>query len=180
MFGLLSKRTGFRAASVAVQSVRTFVPLKGAKPTVFEPLPKKRNGENAMAYLHKQLLKKHDPTGQRTNLINTLRAGDIIRVTYMDRSDVSGRIIAIKRGQYNLGGNILIRTKVGRIASELRIPVFNPNIRFIELVEKPKQYLPRNKHYYVRESSNDVNDVEAYLKNKRSEEVKQTQTHKTK
>ncbi|RLV95233.1 54S ribosomal protein IMG1 mitochondrial [Spathaspora sp. JA1] len=174
MFGLIAKRTGFRTSSVAVHSVRTFVSLKHPKPTVFEPLPKKRNGQNVMEYLHKQLLKNHDPTGQRTKLINTLHAGDIIKITYMDRSDVTGQIIAIKKGQYNLGGNILIRSKLTRVGSELRVPVFNPNIRFIERLEKPEEYLPGIKQYYIRETSQDVADIEARIKAKRAEELKQS------
>ncbi|KAI5956414.1 BUD23 [Candida jiufengensis] len=138
-----------------------------ALPTVYEPLPPRRNGESAMKYIHKQLLEKHDPTGKRRELINYskgLRAGDIIKVTYLDRSDVTGRIIAIKRGQLNLGSNILLRTKLNRVGSEIRIPVYNPNIRNIEVLYKPKEYMPRAAHYYIRESRRDVDDVEAFVR----------------
>lgn len=138
-------------------------------PTVFEPLPKRRNGEGVMPYLHRQLLQKHDPTGKRRALVensNTgLRAGDIIKVTYLDRSDVTGRVIGIKRGFLNLGTNILIRTKLNKVGSELRIPVYNPNIRNIEVLHKPTRYMPRTKQYYIREHKRyDVDDVEAFVK----------------
>ena len=76
-----------------------------------------------MTYIHKQLLSKHDPTGKRRELLNYetgLRAGDIIKVTYLDRSDVTGRIIAIKRGQRNLGSNILLRTQLNRVLEILK------------------------------------------------------------
>lgn len=136
-------------------------------PEVFEPLPKKRNGQNAMAFLHNQLLKKYDPTGKRSALVHGsegLRAGDIIKVTYLDRTNVTGLIIAIKRGQFNVGTNILLRNKINKLGCEIRIPLYNPNIRNIEVLHKPKKYMPRKKHFYIRNTKYDVGDVEAFLR----------------
>lgn len=124
-------------------------------PTVYEPLPTKRNGQPVLEYVQQKLLAKHDPTGKRRALVKNdstgLRAGDIIKVTYLDRSDVTGRVIGIKRGDLNLGTNILIRTTMNRVGSEVRIPVYNPNIRNIECLYKPEKYLPRGKQFYIRE-----------------------------
>lgn len=134
---------------------------------VFEPLPKKRNGQSAVLFLHQQLLKKHDPTGKRSALVDTktgLRAGDIIKVTYLDRTNVTGQVIGIKRGQYNLGTNILLRNKINKLGCEVRVPLFNPNIRNIEVLHKPKKYMPRKKHFYIRNSKYDVGDVETFLR----------------
>lgn len=145
-----------------------------ALPTVYEGLPAKRNGENVMTYLHKQLLQKHDPTGKRRALVdrtNGLRAGDIIKVTYMDRTDVVGQIIAIKRGQTNLGTNILIRNKITRVGCEVRIPLFSPKLRNVELLHKPKQYNLRSKQYYIRNSKRDVDDLEAFVKRKHKKDT---------
>lgn len=139
---------------------------KYVKP-VFEPLPKKRNGQSATEYLHQQLLKKHDPTGRRTALVsgpNKLRAGDLIRVSYLDRTEVIGRVIGIKRGQNNLGANILVRNRITNLGCEMRIPLFSPNIKLIELIQKPERYLPKNKHYYIRNSKYDVGDLEMLLR----------------
>lgn len=148
--------------------------IVAAASPVFEPLPKKRNGQSAVSFLHNQLLKKYDPTGKRRALVDTstgLRSGDIIKVTYLDRTNVTGQIIAIKRGQYNVGTNILLRNKINKLGCEIRIPLYNPNIRNIELLHKPKKYLPRKKHFYIRNSKYDVGDVEALL---RKEKKKQT------
>ncbi|ABN67379.1 predicted protein [Scheffersomyces stipitis CBS 6054] len=136
-------------------------------PTVYEPLPKKRGGENAISYLHKQLVQKYDPTGKRRALVDSktgLRAGDVIKVTYMDRTDVVGRVLGIKRGQNNVGTNILIRNKINRVGCEVRIPLFSPKLRNIEVLYKPKKYLSRAKQYYIRNTKLDVDDVEAYVK----------------
>lgn len=119
-----------------------------------------------MEYVQKQLLKLHDPFGKRKELVSKtgLRAGDIIKVTYTDRTDVTGKVIGIKRGHNNLGTNILIRTKLQSIGSELRIPLYNPKIRNIERVWKPEEYRPRNQQYYIRGARFDVDDVEEFVK----------------
>lgn len=166
MFSLISRRI---AAVPSVSFSRAFTTLKGAKPTVYEPLPPKRNGENVLTYLQKQLLDKYDPTGKRRALVdsrNGLRSGDIIKVTYMDRTSTVGRILAIKRSVNNVGTNILIRNRFGNLGYEVRVPLYNPNIRNIEVVHKPSNYLPRNKQYYIRRTKHDVADLEFFLREK--------------
>lgn len=119
-----------------------------------------------MQYLHKNLLDKYDPTGKRRALVDQnsgLRAGDIIRVTYLDKTNVVGQVIAIKRGVNNVGTNILIRNKINKLGVEVRIPLFNPKIRNIETLYKPEKYMPRRKHFYIRNSKYDVGDIEAFL-----------------
>lgn len=110
-----------------------------------------------------------DPSGQRRELINKanpecLRAGDVIKVTYVDRTSVLGQIIAIKRS--NTDSNILIRNKITRLGCEVRIPIFNPRIKNIEVIQRPKRYLARSKHYYIRNTRLDVGDLEANLRKK--------------
>lgn len=139
----------------------------GKLPTVYEPLPKKRNGENPVSYIHRQLLEKYDPTGKRRSLIDQskgIRSGDVIRVTYNDRSNVVGQVIAIKRCVNSVGSNILIRNKFNKLGIEVRIPLFNPKLRNIEVLHKPKKYLSRRKQFYIRNSKHDVGDVEATLR----------------
>ncbi|CAI5759761.1 unnamed protein product [Candida verbasci] len=153
--------------SSIIQSIRGFRYLKKELPTVYEGLQPKRNGKPVMEYIHQQMLAQHDPLGTRTKLINRetgLRSGDIIKVTYNDRTEVIGSVLAIKRGNLNLGHNILIRTKLNKVGSEIRIPLFNPNIRNIEILHKPEKYLPRHKLYYIRGTNKDVGDVETFVK----------------
>lgn len=137
---------------------------------VYEPLPKKRNGESILKFLHKELLKKHDPTGKRTELVSPggLRAGDVVKVTYNDRTTVLGQLIGIKRGNYNLGTNLHLRNKMNKIGVEMRVPLYNPNIKNIELVSLPNKYPSRKKHYYIRNNRLDVGDLESAPKNKSS------------
>lgn len=134
-------------------------------PTVFEPLPKKRNGQNVMSYIHEKLLKKYDPTGKRSSLVSAsgIRSGDIIKVTYKNRTNVLGQVLAIKRGVRNVGTNILIRNKFNGLGVEVRIPLYNPNIRNIEVMYKPEKYMPRSKHFYIRNTKYDVGDIEKFL-----------------
>lgn len=183
MFSNLSRRIT-NSLCTALQSIRTFVPrVNGMSiffvlvfifntniilvPRVFEPLPKKRNGENVLSFLQKQLLQKYDPTGKRRALVDQdtgLRSGDVIKVTYLDRTNVIGQVIAIKRSVNSVGTNILIRNKINKIGCEVRIPLFNPNIRNIEVVHKPKKYMPRRKHFYIRNTKYDVGDVELLVR----------------
>lgn len=138
-----------------------------SRPTklVFKPLPKKRNGLGATEFLHQQLLKKHDPHGKRLALVNgpnKLRAGDIIKVSYFDRTSVLGRVLGIKRGQNNIGTNILMRNRITKLGCEVRVPLYSPNIRNIEVIHKPETYLPRSKQYYIRNTKYDVGDLETF------------------
>lgn len=167
MLGLFLKRV----TSAAFNTVRSISYANKYMPTVYESLGKKRNGENPMNYLQKQLLDRYDPTGKRRAMVNPytgVRAGDIIKVTYLDRSDVTGRVIGVKRGANNVGTNILIRNMINRVGCEIRIPVFSPNLRNIEVLYKPQKYMPRSKHYYIRESKLDVGDVEEFVRRQAS------------
>lgn len=162
------------ASSPILTSIRTFKTLKTPVPTVFEPLARKRDGEAVLPFLHKQLLDKYDPTGKRRALLDDktgLKSGDIIKVTYLDRTDVIGRIIAIKRSHNSVGTNILIRNKINRIGCEVRIPLYLPKLKNIELIHKPKQYLPRNKQYYIRNTKLDVQDLEEFMKRQNKKEA---------
>lgn len=164
MLGLFSKR--MPRVATTLTAVRTYFPIKKPIPTVYEPLPRKRKGD-VMIHLHKQLLEKYDPTGKRRALVDSktgLRAGDVIKVTYLDRTSVIGQVLAVKRSINSVGTNILIRNKVNRIGVEVRVPVFNPNIRNIEVIHKPQKYLPRGKHYYIRNTKHDVGDLEVLVR----------------
>lgn len=133
---------------------------------MYEPLPKKRDGKGALEFLQEKLLQKYDPTGKRRALVgpNGVRSGDVIRVTYQDRSVVVGRVIGVKRGHNNVATNIHIRNKLNKIGVEMRVPLYNPTIRNIEIVSKPETYLSRRKHYYIRNTKHDVEDLDEFIK----------------
>lgn len=175
MLSLLTQAKKLFSSPAITNSSFTRSVALAQKNAVFQPLPLRRNGENAVKYLHKQLLKKFDPYGKRSELVHPetgVRAGDILKVTYLDRSTVFGRVLGVKRGQNNLGTNILLRNRITKLGCEIRVPVFNPKIANIEVLERPATYLPRNKHFYVRNSKNDVGDIEAMVRNKEGEKAK--------
>lgn len=154
---------------VSITPFRSFRTLTAPLPTVYEPLPRKRNGESVLSYLQKELLSKYDPTGKRRALVNRengLRSGDIIRVTYLDRTEVIGKIIAIKRGHNTVGSSILLRNKLKNIGVEIRVPLYLPKLKNIEKIESPAKYLPGSKQYWIRNTRHDVQDLEDHLRRK--------------
>lgn len=158
------RQVGSTFSRPVLQALRYLSTIKSE--AVFKPLEKKRGGQSAAEYLHQQLLKKYDPTGKRTALVSgpqKIRSGDTIKVTYLDRSTVLGRVLGIKRGVNNVGSNILIRNKISKVGCEMRVPLFNPEIKNIE-VERPENYMPRNKQYYIRNTKFDVGDLENELR----------------
>lgn len=170
MLGLRVPGLRSLAESFARRAYSTPKPISKGQEAIFQPLPKKRNGENVLTFLHKQLVEKHDPTGKRSALVapDGLRAGDVIRITYTDRTSVLGQLIGIKRGNHNIGTNLHIRNKMNRIGVEMRVPLFSPNIKNIERVSLPKKYPSRKKHYYIRNNRLDVGDLENAPKHKSS------------
>lgn len=172
MLGLLTKSKQLLSSTGIMHGFFARSLVQAPTLTIYKPLPKKRNGMSATKYLHQQLLKKFDPLGKRSQLVNPhtgVRAGDVVKVTYNDRSTVHGRVLGVKRGKDNLGTNILIRNRITKLGCEVRIPVFNPKVANIEIVDKPETYLSRSKHFYVRNTKHDVGDVEAMLKKKLEE-----------
>ena len=163
-------------SALGVRALPMVTPLRTlSNTTVFEPLPKKRNGEQVLTYLNKQLLNKYDPTGKRRALVHPqtgLRAGDVIRVTYLDRSEVVGRVIGVKRSMNTAGTNVLIRNKTNRVGCEVRIPIFSPKLRNVEVIYSPEKYLARGKQYYIRGTKLDVpDDVEAFVKRQQKKQT---------
>lgn len=188
MTSILNKGMSFWRSFPSISSQRAFTSQRNSKlalwlfllalntnflkevATVFEPLPPKRNGVNVMDYLHRQLLEKYDPTGKRRALVDQqkgIRAGDILKVSYLDRTNVIGQVIAIKRGHNNVAHNVLLRNKFNKLGIEIRVPIFNPKIKNIEILYKPKEYLSRRKQFYIRNSKYDVGDVENFLRKER-------------
>lgn len=175
MLGLLSRTKHLILASRIKHSFSSREISQSAPKVVYEPLPKRRKGISPVKYLHQQLLKQYDPLGKRSALVdrkNGVRSGDTVKVTWTDRSIVFGRVLGIKRGEYNLGTNILIRNKITKLGCEVRVPVFSPKVANIEIVDMPEKYLPRQKHYYVRNTMYDVGDVEAAIRGKQADTLK--------
>lgn len=76
-----------------------------------------------------------------------------------------GYVLAIDRNGPD--STILLRNKVTKIGVEMRISLFNPIIERIDIVKRPAKYNGRNRHYYIRDTRLDVDDLEALAKKRR-------------
>lgn len=177
MFALKYSVLRFPAPRAAVtqlsQRATYIVPTKQRRTiTVYEPLPDAHKGKTIMDNIRESLFEKYDPSGWRRNLINKknsdcLRSGDIIRVNYKNQPNNSfmGYVLAIDRNGPD--STILLRNKVTKIGVEMRISLFNPIIERIDIVKRPAKYNGRNRHYYIRDTRLDVDDLEALAKKRR-------------
>lgn len=114
------------------------------------------------------MYKKLDPDFAKRKLLdrsgaNRLRQGDIVRVENQDGSSFVGVLIAINRRQ--LASNIVLRTKIGSVAVENRVAVFNSAVKSIDLIRVPAKRWKRSKLYFIRgQNKLDVGDVDAELR----------------
>lgn len=137
---------------------------------VLEKPPALRNGESLMSYVKSQQLKKLDPSGTKSALVNKhnhskLRAGDIVRIIYQNRQPpITAMIIGIKRN--GADSNILMRNNVSKTGVEFRISIFNPIVERIDILRRPVRYRRRNKLYYIRGNQLDVGDLENDMRSK--------------
>lgn len=116
---------------------------------------------------------KLDPTGEKKLLVDKrnpkrLRTGDIVRVVY-DRKkckfeDVFGYILSIDRKQHVQDASLLLRNKIAKTAFEVRVPIFSPLVKRIDLIQKTDGQRGRNKHYYIRDTRLDVAALDKKVK----------------
>ncbi|VEU23118.1 DEKNAAC104145 [Brettanomyces naardenensis] len=130
--------------------------------TVYAPLAAKRDGKPLMEYIREAQYGKLDKNGQKRKQFDLsnperLRADDIVTIVYKDQKPITGQILVVKR--QGIASDILIRNKVGGVGIDMHIPVFHPNILRVDVVRRPVNYRPRNRHYYIKNSRLDVGDV---------------------
>lgn len=160
MFGLRRFSTTAVANGKYKQSISNTTNSIVTKMKVYEKLPAKRNGQCLMDYIREAEYRKLDKSGAKRKLLDgkdRLRADDIITVIYRDQKPVKGQVLAVKRS--GISSNVLIRNKIDNIGIDMNIPVFHPNINRIDIVRRPHKYRPRSKHYYIKESRLDVQEV---------------------
>lgn len=95
-----------------------------------------------------------DPKGERKALFDyrrnprSAKPGDIVRVTFKNGDPFNGVILSIKlRG---IDTSILLRNELTRVAVEMSVKVFSPNVQSVEIVQRAERKPRRARLYYMR------------------------------
>lgn len=161
--------------SKATVTGRRFVTYGRRLIPVYPPLepPMAAKGTILQQVAAKDLKERLDTTGEKLQLVDKnsskrLRAGDIVRVVY-DRKkckfeDIYGYVLSIDRKQHRQDASILLRNKIAKTAFEMRVPIFSPLVKRIDLVQKADGSRGRNKHYYIRDTRLDVTALDKKIR----------------
>lgn len=150
------------ASKLFVRSFSSSAVSAAKKMIVYEPLPKLRNGVPLLEHLKKAQYEKFDKSGAKRLALSLenkdrIRADDIVTVVYKNQKPVTGQVIMVKRA--GIASTILLRNKITGLGVEMNISVFHPNILRLDVVRRPANYKPRNRHYYIRNSRLDVGEI---------------------
>jgi ribosomal protein L19 len=95
-----------------------------------------------------------DPKGERKALFDyrrnprSIKPGDIVRVTFKNGDPFNGVVLSIKmRG---IDSSFLLRNELTRVAVEMSVKVFNPNVSSVEIVQRAERQARRARLYYMR------------------------------
>lgn len=95
-----------------------------------------------------------DPKGDRKSLFDyrrnprSVKPGDVVRVTFKNGDPFNGVVLAIKlRG---IDTSFLLRNELTRVAVEMSVKVFNPNVQGVEIVQRAVRTPRRARLYYMR------------------------------
>lgn len=118
---------------------------------------------------------KLDPTEWRRKLISKhnsecVKAGDVVRVVY-DKEKCSyetfvGYVLSLDRKELVQDASLLLRNQISKSVVEVRLPVFSPLIKRIDILKKGDGSRKRNKHYYIRGTKLDVRNLESKTRRK--------------
>lgn len=122
---------------------------------VFTPPPSARKAcKDPVAKVTESQLETLDPKGERKALFDyrrnprSVRPGDIVRVTFKNGDPFNGVVLSIKlRG---IDTSFLLRNELTRVAVEMSVKVFNPNIQSVEIVQRAQRKIRRARLYYMR------------------------------
>jgi ribosomal protein L19 len=99
-------------------------------------------------------LSEIDPKGERKALFDyrrnprSVKPGDIVRVTFKNGDPFNGVVLSIKmRG---IDTSFLLRNELTRVAVEMSVKVFNPNISSVEIVQRAERKARRARLYFMR------------------------------
>ncbi|KAJ5573470.1 uncharacterized protein N7459_007897 [Penicillium hispanicum] len=153
-------------------------PQNGPKPVkVYPPPPSARKAcKDPVAKVAESQLAALDPKGDRKALFDyrrnprSVKPGDIVRVTFKNGDPFNGVVLSIKlRG---IDTSFLLRNELTRVAVEMSVKVFNPNVQSVEIVQRAERKPRRARLYYMRSRKHDRRSVEnlvaSYIRQKRA------------
>lgn len=138
-------------------------PIAAPKPIkVFTPPPSARKAcKDPVAKVTESQLETLDPKGERKALFDyrrnprSVKPGDIVRVTFKNGDPFNGVVLSIKlRG---IDTSFLLRNELTRVAVEMSVKVFNPNIQSVEIVQRAQRKIRRARLYYMRFVDHPIN-----------------------
>ncbi|KAJ5512688.1 hypothetical protein N7463_002240 [Penicillium fimorum] len=110
-----------------------------------------------------------DPTGERKAMFDyrrnpkSVKTGDIVRVTFKNGDPFNGIVLSIKlRG---VETSFLMRNELTRVAVEMSVKVFSPNVNSVEIVQRSEKKRRRARLYYLRDKAHDRRSVENVVAN---------------
>lgn len=128
----------------------------GPKPVkVYPPPPSARKVcKDPVAKVTESQLAEIDPNGERKALFDyrrnsrSVKPGDIVRVTFKNGDPFNGVVLSIKlRG---IDTSFLLRNELTRVAVEMSVKVFSPNVQSVEIVQRAARKPRRARLYYMR------------------------------
>ncbi|KAJ5688912.1 hypothetical protein N7462_003304 [Penicillium macrosclerotiorum] len=153
-------------------------PQNAPKPIKVYPAPPSVRAvcKDPIAKVTESQLETLDPKGDRKALFDyrrnprSIKPGDIVRVTFKNGDPFNGVVLSIRlRG---IDTSFLLRNELTRVAVEMSVKVFNPNVQSVEIVQRAQRKIRRARLYYMRSRKHDRRSVEnvvaAYVRQKRA------------
>jgi large subunit ribosomal protein L19 len=110
-----------------------------------------------------------DPKGERKAMFDyrrnprSVKTGDIVRVTFKNGDPFNGVVLSIKlRG---IETSFLMRNELTRVAVEMSVKVFSPNVNSVEIVQRSEKKRRRARLYFMRDRKHDRRSVENIVAN---------------
>ncbi|ODV88947.1 hypothetical protein CANCADRAFT_13293, partial [Tortispora caseinolytica NRRL Y-17796] len=92
---------------------------------------------------------------------NAVRVKDIVRVSFADETPIVGAVMAIYRR--GMSTTFRLRNRYTKIGTEMKIPLFSPLLKQIDVVQRSPKPAKLNKLFYLRHPKLDLGDVEGKL-----------------
>ncbi|EEP78996.1 predicted protein [Uncinocarpus reesii 1704] len=134
---------------------------------IFPPPPSTRAAckEPIVAFTKDQLAIL-DPTGERQKLFNKrnrqgAKVGDILRVSFKSGDPFAGVCLNIR--QRGVDTAFLLRNQLTRVACEMWIKVYSPNVQAVEIVKRAEKRKRRARLTYMRKPEHDFGTVEGIV-----------------
>ncbi|KAI5286066.1 hypothetical protein KEM54_000088 [Ascosphaera aggregata] len=108
-----------------------------------------------------------DPTGERKALFDQrnpegVKVGDILRVTFKNGDPFNGVCLNIRaRG---VDTSFLLRNHLTKVAAEMWVKVFSPNVQSVEIVQRAEKRKRRARLTYMRKPKHDIGSVDGIVR----------------